>query len=228
MDKKKAMQIMVEWFKKPDYDKNDFLNRCNKETGTNPTVFVNYIFEAFKTIHTELNSDLRLLQMFGTTTPTKETLTIPSLNNDVTDTEKYGVWHSQLKDHEAYLVQFIKGIKTPGTNYKKNGKEILPIKNVDPLTLLTPMGKKVLGEYEAILKDKIPGWEKEIHGALVECAAFCDYLYSNNIINKKRKDRVVVCSQFAWKKYNIDIRTQLNKTSKVRMPKIKEIADLLK
>jgi hypothetical protein len=117
-------------------------------------------------------------------------------------------------------------VTLPNSNDVKKSRKP-PIKEVDPMTLLTTYGKRNLGEYEAILKDKIPEWEKKKHGALAECAAFCDYLHFNNMI-RKLDERVMICSQFAWNKYGIDIRIQLEKIEKEREKNILKIERILK
>jgi hypothetical protein len=125
------------------------------------------------------------------------------------------------------LMDCINKCKVEEKTNNKKGNVKPPIETVDPMSLIRPFWRNQVIDFETTLKDKILKWKD--HGGLVECAAFCDYLYRENFfLVGSKKLRVKVCSQFALNKYDLDIRTQLKKTSTERIPKIEEIANLLK
>lgn len=110
----------------------------------------------------------------------------------------------------------------------KKGKSKPAIEKVDPLSLIHEIRWNEVKDYETILIDKITRWKEQSHGALAECAAFCDYLHGKHFFKTGKRERVKNGMLFAFNKYGINITTQLEKTSKEREPKRKEIERILK
>jgi hypothetical protein len=107
--------------------------------------------------------------------------------------------------YRKYLQEIINlPLKQPGN------KNIIPIKTIDPVELITI--SNLLNEYENNIPDKVKEWKagKDKTG----CAVFCNYLFQKKLFEP---NTIVTAKKFALNRYGININVMIEKLRKSKL-----------